>query len=247
MSLILSVLLLLVSGMVLVGGLPGGGPGGVNRRLRAFSALESADVSQPRALLWRGVSRQRTTADAGAALNLVLAASEVATLLRSGASPRQAWWDGAQIRVDQDGVPLREHLVTRLTGGPAAQRTGSEERDGAERQAAGVLAACALAGQIGAPLAPVLEAVARSAVHAQEARTERDAALAGPRSTARLLAWLPLVGFGLALALGANPLGFLFGSVPGLLAGTVGAGLMIVGHKWSSRLFARARRAGELE
>ncbi len=182
--------------------------------------------------------------------------TDVASLLRAGAAPAEAWWEGAHVRVDARGVPQRDVLQNQLDRsapalglrvGKAGKRAGmgAASQPGAQ-QAAGIVAGCAVAQQLGAPLAPVLESVARSVVLAEQGRTDRDTALAGPRSTARILGWLPVFGILLASALGADPLGFLLGGPVGIATAGVGVGLMLLGRKWISHLINHARQAGEV-
>jgi tight adherence protein B len=71
-------------------------------------------------------------------------------------------------------------------------------------------------------------------------RAEVAAQLAGPRATARLLALLPLLGLAMGAALGARPLVFLFGSLPGLVCLLAGLGLDALGLWWTGHLAARA-------
>ena len=66
---------------------------------------------------------------------------------------------------------------------------------------------------------------------------------AGPRATARLLAGLPFLGLIMAAVLGADPLAFLFGTLPGLACLLAGVGLNATGALWTHRL---ARNAGEV-
>jgi tight adherence protein B len=80
-----------------------------------------------------------------------------------------------------------------------------------------------------------------SALRDEEAhRAEVTAQLAGPRATARLLAMLPLLGLAMGAALGAHPLAFLFGSLPGLACLLIGVGLDALGLWWTRRLAAGA-------
>ena len=74
----------------------------------------------------------------------------------------------------------------------------------------------------------------------QAHRAEVTAQLAGPRATARLLAMLPLLGLMMGAALGARPLSFLFGSLPGLTCLLIGVGLDVLGLWWTRRLAAGA-------
>ena len=70
-------------------------------------------------------------------------------------------------------------------------------------------------------------------------RRELAAQLAGPRATARLLAGLPLVGVALGAGLGADPLGFLLGTVAGIGCLMVGGVLVAMGLLWT-RLLVRS-------
>ena len=67
----------------------------------------------------------------------------------------------------------------------------------------------------GAPLATSLERAAEHAEERIDALLGRQSALAAPRATGRILSWLPLIGLGLGLLMGSDPLGVLTGSVAG--------------------------------
>jgi tight adherence protein B len=71
-------------------------------------------------------------------------------------------------------------------------------------------------------------------------RAEVAAQLAGPRATARLLAVLPLLGLAMAAALGARPLAFLLGTLPGVICLLTGIALDALGLWWTRRLAAGA-------
>ena len=103
------------------------------------------------------------------------------------------------------------------------------------------LAACwALCAQTGSGLAVAVERLERAERDAHDRRRAVDAELAGPRTTARMLAVLPLVGLALAAALGAEPLRLLLGTPLGLVCLAAGALLDVVGLLWTRRLVARA-------
>ncbi len=105
-------------------------------------------------------------------------------------------------------------------------------------------AALRLARHTGAPLADVLERVAAAAREAERVEADRDAAMAGPRASARLLQWLPLAGVGLAGVLEPSALRLLVATPLGWgLAGT-GAALAWLGRRWMRALVARAALAG---
>ncbi|KZM76189.1 hypothetical protein A0J59_20960 [Cellulosimicrobium sp. I38E] len=152
------------------------------------------------------------------------------SLLRSGAAPGVAWERAVGVRVDAAGVPRVAELAPHV-GGPATARA--------------LVAACRLAVEVGAPLAFVLDEVAASVAADAEARAERDAALAGPRATARVLLWLPAVGVLLGYVLGADPLGTATDGGLGTAGVLLGLVLLLAGRTWSARLVERARSAGE--
>jgi tight adherence protein B len=77
-----------------------------------------------------------------------------------------------------------------------------------------------------------------------DADAARQTALAGPKATVSLLTWLPLMGLGLGIALGVDPLAILLGTPWGLAALAAGAGLTVAGRVWSARLVAAAAGAG---
>jgi tight adherence protein B len=60
--------------------------------------------------------------------------------------------------------------------------------------------------------------------------------LAGARSSARILAALPLFGTALGYSLGADPLSFLTSTPPGWLCLTAGLALTALGLHWTTRL-----------
>lgn len=103
------------------------------------------------------------------------------------------------------------------------------------------LAACwDVAEFSGAPLSRLLSRYAGALEAELDADAARQTALAGPRATVRLLAWLPLFGLGLGLLMGVDPLGILLGTPVGLAALGAGATLMVVGRIWSQRMVAAA-------
>jgi len=105
-----------------------------------------------------------------------------------------------------------------------------------------VVAAARTAHELGAPLADVLARVSESLAADAAERDDVEAALAGPRATARVLAWLPVLGVGLGAALGADPVRVLLGGGLGSTAGVVGILLVVAGRRWTARLLARAVR-----
>lgn len=172
---------------------------------------------------WRRVERTRPAA--GAAM-----LGEVAGALRVGAAPALAW-ERVGVPTGPDGVPEPDAVVVTTGLAPAHARA--------------VVAACRLAAELGAPSAVLLEQVTLAVVRDAEAQDRRRAALAGPRATARLLAWLPAGGLGLGHALGADPLAVLLRPGAGTLLLVTGAALAVTGQRWTAREVRAAVRAGE--
>lgn len=188
-------------------------------RLVAGSRTEGGAVSRVR-------RRSRASESDGLAPGLL----EAAAGLRSGASAEEAW-ARAGIRL-VDGVPeALDHDVDR-----------SRVVVGPERRA--VLAAARLSAHAGVAPAVVLERVAAGLALEAQARDAQRAAMAGPRASATVLAWLPVAGLVLGAALGADPWAVLLdgGGGSGLLA--AGAALTWAGRRWTARHVAAARSAG---
>jgi len=196
---------------------------------RAFGASRGAAVPHP-ALLSR-----RPAGDPGDG-RLAGALVEVAALLRAGTAPADAW--SRVLRVPVTGrVPTVPQLAA-IAGAPRRAR-GSP---GPPLEA--VVAAARVADELGAPLAGVLDQVAAAIAAQAEAAADVDAALAVPRSSARVLGLLPALGVVLGMALGADPLGVLFGGGLGTVAGVLGIALVLVGRGWSNALLRRVTRMG---
>jgi tight adherence protein B len=107
---------------------------------------------------------------------------------------------------------------------------------------AGVAAAWRVAEQAGAPLAAVLDRVGADLADRAAARRAVAVATAGARSSAALLAMLPLLGVALGASLGARPGGFLLGSPAGRLVLLIGVLLDAAGTLWTVRLVDSAER-----
>jgi len=186
---------------------------------------------------WRGSQRGHERDEAariGAAL------TSVAARLRAGQSPTEAWRAAAK-QLPTGAARELEALV----GGPAADPGA---RAGAGRgQVSGALhaarAATALADDLGAELAPVLETCAAGIEESARAEAERTAAFAAPRATARLLLALPLAGIVIGSLMGAAPIGLFVSSIWGALLLVSAGALLLLGRIWIQRLLQRAENA----
>lgn len=88
----------------------------------------------------------------------------------------------------------------------------------------------------GGALAAALDRLAAGAREAAKVRREVASQLAGPRATMRVLAGLPVIGVAMGLLMGADPLGFLFGSIWGWACLLLAAALEVAGVVWMRRL-----------
>jgi len=159
-----------------------------------------------------------------------------AAQLRAGVPPAQAW--GRALADPAAGpVPTVAQLAP---GGPRRRGRGDRGAIGRAQRAQAVVAAARLSDQLGAPLASVLERVAVGLAADEECEGERAAALAGPRATAQVLAWLPLLGLLLGGALGADPVAVVLGGGLGTVAAVAGLALLVLGRWWTAALLARA-------
>ncbi|KQS99885.1 hypothetical protein ASG23_08355 [Cellulomonas sp. Leaf395] len=141
-------------------------------------------------------------------------------------------------------VPTVSTLLT-ATSRPARLRFRGRTDDGAAQRVRAVLAAARLSDELGAPLAGVLERIASAVAADEEADGERRAALAGPRSTAQVLAWLPLLGVALGALLGADPVAVVLSGGLGTASAVLGAAMLLLGRGWTAALLARVGRAGD--
>ena len=198
--------------------------------------------------------------------DLGLLLTEVASLLRVGATPQRAWTracgragltEGTE--PDGDGVPpvLRaladlqhDSWLPRWSDGRLYWRPPPRGRRTRQRRATaagvpGAIASCRLSTALGAPLADILQTVAGGVAESGQAEASRRAALAGPRTTARLLACLPVVGLGLGMLVGADPASLLLDGGVGSAVGALGIVLMAVGHLVTRRLIRAATADGD--
>lgn len=209
----------------------------VPRRGRAHVRPTAAGRWQPRRPRLDAWWRARRAGRRGT-VELGVLVTEVASRLRAGESSRQAW----RLTLARHG--MSDDRGADLDGVPRVLRDLDVGRDtaGAQRLAlAATLAACRLSHEVGAPLAQVLDRCAEGITEAAHARDARRVAMAGPRATARVLAWLPLVGLALGAAIGARPLDVLLDGSWGSAALLAGLGLVVVGRRWSTLLLRHAQ------
>jgi tight adherence protein B len=170
---------------------------------------------------------------------VALVVHRLAVLLGAGVAPISAWRHVAVGASSE--VPI---AVARADGAaiPATLAAAAIGSDALTEQAwRGLAAAWAIATDAGAPLAPSLTAYAGSLRALADAQREVGVALAGPRSTARIVLILPFVGILFSLALGFDTLGILLTTAPGWACLIAGIGLMIAARGWTRRLLRGAQ------
>lgn len=122
-------------------------------------------------------------------------------------------------------------IVTRSTGLPPA----------AAEVMAGMAAVWTVSERSGAPAADMILRYATAQRDALDAERERRIAMAGPRSTVRVLSWLPLIGVGLGVLIGVQPAELISG-LPGQLSIGGGMLLYILGRWWMTAMMRSAER-----
>lgn len=179
---------------------------------------------------WRS---RRASGSQALAISALTAA--LATELRSGQAPEQAWcsvlrgWSGP---LPGQWVPGTD-VVTVLTRWSAAPGWGG---------LAAVAICWRVADATGSGLADALERVGEAMRHEHDVVTEVHGQLTAVRATATVLATLPLVAVAMGQVLGAEPLAVLLGSAVG--AACLGAGLILAltGWWWLTRQVDAVRR-----
>lgn len=103
------------------------------------------------------------------------------------------------------------------------------------------LAACwEISERSGASLAKTLNGLAESVESQIDAQAARESALAGPRATVRVLAWLPVLALGLGMLMGTDPITTLVTTYWGRIALIAGAVLTVAGRWWTRQLMRHA-------
>lgn len=175
----------------------------------------------------------RARAAERSAAKLLAAARVMVAEVAAGAHP------DAALRAAGEVDPARAAVYARAAD---AVRSGADAGLALATEPAlvGIGSAWSVATASGAPVGAVLERVVADLVARREQARSVTAALAGPRSSAVVLAVLPVLGVLLGLAMDADPLGFLFGSPTGQLVCLIGVALDLAGLFWTRRLAASA-------
>jgi tight adherence protein B len=180
-----------------------------------------------------GLRARRRAARAAAArrARVIEACAVLSAELRAGRPPQAALAAAAEVCAELASAAE----IAKLGGDVGTALTQASAAPGAGGLAA-LGAAWRVVERSGVALSSVAARLADSLRADEAAGRQATAALAGARSTARLLAGLPLLGTGLGQLLGARPLAFLTGTPPGWFCLLTGVALMIAGLTWVERL-----------
>ncbi|MCI2959663.1 type II secretion system F family protein [Agromyces atrinae] len=139
----------------------------------------------------------------------------------------------AVARSARAGVPIGSAISAAAAGLPSRERGAWDA----------LAAAWTVATESGAPLAACLRAIATSLRDIAEVQRELEVALAGPRSTARLVAALPVIAVVFGAIMGFDTVQVLFFSPLGLACLALGVALLVAAWRWNGALVRAAGRA----
>lgn len=212
--------------------------------LGALGASPLPVVAGALAVPWarRGLrARRERTAEAEREEAVIELCAAVSGELRAGTPPARALVAAGADGLGEHGAAL---VAAARFGGdiPTALRACAGPPGAAGLRGA---AACwQVAADSGAGLAEGMDRVAASLRAERDQRDDLAAQLAGPRTTALLLALLPAAGLLLGGTMGADPLRVLLHSTAGLACLAVGVLLEIAGLAWVARIVRAVERGG---
>lgn len=178
---------------------------------------------------------RRTRRDGAGPLEMAHLVEQLATVISSGAGPRQAW---AALSRSLPAGELQD-LARAAAAGADLRRAASDHLRRTD-MVSSLSTALTVCERTGAPTTVMLQHLAEALRDLHDAAQARRSAFAGPRSTARILLVLPLAGLGLGMLLGGDPLRLLLTSGAGNLLGLAGLALTGCGWWWMRRLIHRA-------
>ncbi|MEO3785351.1 type II secretion system protein [Actinocorallia sp. B10E7] len=171
-------------------------------------------------------------------LGVIELCDALAAELTAGRTPEDALADAVESLPSTLATPLRDILPAQDL--PQALHRLSE-RPGAHGLR--LLAACWRIGvERGATFAPVIDGLTQGLRDDHDHHRQIKAQLAGTHATARLLAVLPCLGLAMSWSLGADPLAFLFTTLPGLACLLLAVLLDAAGLLWTRRIATKAER-----
>jgi tight adherence protein B len=169
----------------------------------------------------------------------------VAGELRAGRQPDRALLSAGGIALTELGDAGAAVLAAARFGGDVPRALREAARSPGAEGLRGVAACWQVSVEGGAGLAAGLDKVSDALRAEGDQREELRALLAGPRSTAVVLALLPLFGLLLGTAMGADPARVLLHTPAGLACLALGALLEWAGVAWVARLVRTAEGSGK--
>jgi tight adherence protein B len=167
------------------------------------------------------------------------ALAEVVADMRAGQPPARAL---SRALAERAPCPAPRTYAASRWGGDVVESLQADSRSSGQPVLAAAAACWSVASAHGAGLADSLDRVVQQDRRAEEVRRQLEAHLAAPRATARMLALLPLLGLGLGIAVGGDPLGWLLRTAWGWGCLIVGLGLTVLGLAWAGRIVSRTER-----
>jgi tight adherence protein B len=144
----------------------------------------------------------------------------------------------AQAGAGLDPQPCPTALRAARVGGDVVEALLFDARAPGAEALRGLAACWAVAEHSGAGLAGAVARLAEGLRTTRHARAQLAAEVAAARSSARVLAGLPLLGLLIGHWIGADPFAWLSATWPGRLVLVVGLGLEVVGIVWLRRIVA---------
>lgn len=163
--------------------------------------------------------------------------------LRAGQQPDRALLSAGGVAVREFGECGSAVLAAARFGGDVPGALREAARNPGAEGLGGVAACWEVAVEGGAGLAEGLDKISCALRAERDQREELRALLAGPRSTAVVLALLPAFGLLLGAAMGADPVEVLLHSPAGLVCLGLGVLLEWAGLAWVARLVRTAEGA----
>ncbi|WP_169251583.1 type II secretion system F family protein [Brevibacterium sp. 'Marine'] len=214
-------------------------PSDPGARLRELLHRAEDGESVPKGV--RAVFRRggHTADDQAERLWAIAAVENCAHLLKVGMTPQAVMTTLS--RHNDALAPISRAISLGEEPGRAIATRSSALSEAAAHVLTGMAAVWTVSERSGAPAAEMILRYAAAQRDALDAERERRIAMAGPRSTVRVLSWLPLIGVGLGLLIGVRPLELISG-LPGQLS--IGAGLLLygAGRWWMRTMMLRAQR-----
>ncbi|MGE2724270.1 type II secretion system F family protein [Mycolicibacterium pulveris] len=184
--------------------------------------------------------RVRARASAAEAVALQGALEVLVGELRVGAHPAAAFATAAQEVDGGVAASLRTVAARARMGGDVAAGLRSVAARSALSTHWERLALCwQLAQAHGLAIATLMHTAHRDVVERERFSAQVTAAMAGARTTAAVLAGLPVLGIGLGQLIGAYPLGLLCSGGAGQWLLAIGVALACAGLAWSDRITDR--------